>query len=124
MSTCYEAKRFNDGREDIEDDPCPGRPSTSSNVNKATMKKMIMGDRWITVREVTDDIDILINSWHAIVSDILVIKSFAAKPRQVQSFEEVVTNIDCFDFNDVVHHKLLLQGQRSMMSTLNEFLAK
>ena len=42
-------KRFQDGREDVEDDECPGRPNTSRTDEK--VKEMVMNDRQITIRE-------------------------------------------------------------------------
>ena len=39
-------KRFQDGREDVEDDERPGRPCTSKNdENVEKVKKMVMIDR-------------------------------------------------------------------------------
>ena len=50
-------KRFQEGREDTEDDERPGRPSTSTtDDNVETMKKMIMDNRRITIREVVRSI--------------------------------------------------------------------
>ena len=43
-------KRFKEGREDVEDDPRGGRPSTSRNeTNVELVKKMVHGDRQLTV---------------------------------------------------------------------------
>ena len=56
-------KRFQDGREDVEDDEGPGRPSTSTTYeNVEKVKEMVMNDRRITVREVADDVGISISS--------------------------------------------------------------
>ncbi|KAE9536204.1 hypothetical protein AGLY_007427 [Aphis glycines] len=55
-------KRFQDGREDVEDDERSGRPSTSiidENVKK--VEKMVMNDRRITIREVADEVGISID---------------------------------------------------------------
>ena len=71
-------KRFQDGREDVEDDERPGRPSTTDeNVEK--VKEMIMNDRRITIREVADDIGLSIGSCHEIFSNVLGMKRVAAK---------------------------------------------
>ena len=62
---CY--KRFQDGREDVEDGERPGRPRTSTideNVEKG--KEMVMNDRRITIREVADDVGVSIGSCHEI----------------------------------------------------------
>ena len=68
-------KRFQDGREDIEDDERPGRPSistTDENVEK--MKEIVMNGRRITIREVADDVNISIGSCHEIFSNVLGMK--------------------------------------------------
>ena len=54
-------KRFQDGREDVEDDESPGRPSTSTtNENVEKLKEMVMNDHRITIREVANDVGISI----------------------------------------------------------------
>ena len=54
-------KRFQDGREDVEDDERPGRPSTSTtDENVEKVKEMVMNDRRITIREVANDVGISI----------------------------------------------------------------
>ena len=68
-------KRFQDGREDVEDDERPGRPSTSTtNENVEKVKEMVMNDRRITIREVADDVGISIGSCHKIFSNVLGMK--------------------------------------------------
>ena len=50
--------RFKKGREEDNDDDRPGRWSVST-INKSNIgavKKMILGNRRITLREVTDDV--------------------------------------------------------------------
>ena len=50
-------KRFKEGREDVEDDSRCGRPSTSQNeTNVALAKKMVRGDRWLTVQLISDEL--------------------------------------------------------------------
>ena len=52
-------KRFQDGREDDEDDERHGRPSTSTiDENMEKVKEMVMNDRRVTIREVADDVGI------------------------------------------------------------------
>lgn len=73
-------KRFQDGREDVEDDERSGRPNTSiidENVKK--VEKMVMNDRRITIREVADEVGISIGSCHNIFSNVLGMKRVAAK---------------------------------------------
>ena len=43
------------------------------------MKEMVMNDRRITIREVADDVGILIGSCHDIFSNVLGMKRVAAK---------------------------------------------
>ena len=73
-------KRFQDGREDVEDDERPGRPSTSTtDENVEKVKAMVMNDRRITIREVADDVCISIGSCHEIFLNVLGMKRVAAK---------------------------------------------
>lgn len=73
-------KRFEDGREDVEDDECPGCPSTSiSGENVEKVKKITMKNHRITIREVADDVGISIGSCHEIFSNVLGLKRVAAK---------------------------------------------
>ena len=73
-------KRFQDGREDVEDDERPGRPSTTTtDENVKKMKQMVMNDRRITIREVADDVGISIGLCHVIFSNVLGMKRVAAK---------------------------------------------
>ena len=56
-------KRFQDGREEVEDDERPGHPSTSTtDENVEKVEEMVMNDRRITIRDVTDDVGISIGS--------------------------------------------------------------
>ena len=64
-------KLFTDGREEVNDDGRPGRPSTlTTNENTAAVKKIVMENRQITIREVAEDVDISVASCYAILSDI------------------------------------------------------
>ena len=66
-------KLFTEGREEVNDDARPGRPSTSTtNENTEAVKKIVMENRRITIREVAKDVGISVGSCHAIFSDILV----------------------------------------------------
>ena len=79
----YESyKRFQDGREDVEDDERPGRLSTSTtDENVEKVKEMVMNDRQITIREVANDVGILISSCHEIFLNVLGMKRVASAPR-------------------------------------------
>ncbi|XP_018353100.1 PREDICTED: putative uncharacterized protein FLJ37770 [Trachymyrmex septentrionalis] len=73
-------KRFKEGREDVEDDDRSGRPSTSiTDDNVEQVKKMILENRRITIREVADDVGISFGSCQEIFSDVLSMKRVAAK---------------------------------------------
>ena len=51
--------RFKEGREDVNDDPRPGRPNTSTtDENIEGVKKMILYNRRMTIRELADDVGI------------------------------------------------------------------
>ena len=70
---------FKEGREDVNDDSRPGRPSMSTtDENIEAVKKMISDNRQISI-EITDDVDILFGSCQAIFSDVLGMKCGAAK---------------------------------------------
>ena len=57
-----------------------GRPSTSTtNENTEAVKKIVMDNRRITIREVAKDVGISVGSCHAIFPDILGLKRVAAK---------------------------------------------
>ena len=50
-------KRIREGREDVEDDPRPGRPSTSiTDKNVIKIKAIVLANRRITIREVAEEI--------------------------------------------------------------------
>ena len=73
-------KRFQDGREDGEDDERPGRLRTSTtDENVEKVKEIVMNDRRITIREVADDVGISISSCHEIFSNVLGMKHVKAK---------------------------------------------
>ena len=73
-------KLFTEGREEVNNYARPGRPSTSTtNENTEAVKKIVMENRRITIREVAEDVGISVGSCHAIFSDILGLKRVAAK---------------------------------------------
>ena len=72
--------RSKHGWEDVNDDACPGRPSTSTNDgNIEAVKKIILDNRRITIREVASNVNISFGSCQAIFTDILGMKRMAAK---------------------------------------------
>ena len=71
---------WKEGRQDVNDDACPGRPSTSTiDENIEAVKKMILDNRRITIREVADDVRISFGSCQAIFTDVLGMKRAAVK---------------------------------------------
>ncbi|UYV82794.1 hypothetical protein LAZ67_22000882 [Cordylochernes scorpioides] len=73
-------KRYQEGREDVNDEERAGRPSTSTTDEKINeVEKMILANRRITVREVAEDLNISIGSCHSIFINDLGMRRFAAK---------------------------------------------
>ena len=72
--------RFKEGREDINNDARPGRPSTSTTgENIEAVKKTILDNRRITINEVDDDVSISFGLCQAIFTDVLDMKCAARK---------------------------------------------
>ena len=73
-------KRFREDREDFSDDARPGCLSTSTtDENIEIVKKMILYNHRITIREVADNIGISFGSCQAIFTDVFGTKCAAAK---------------------------------------------
>ncbi|UYV82536.1 hypothetical protein LAZ67_21002715 [Cordylochernes scorpioides] len=73
-------RMFSEGREDVNDEERAGRPSTSTTDEKINeVKKMILANRRITVREVAEDLNISIGSCHSIFINDLGMRRVAAK---------------------------------------------
>ncbi|KAG5330335.1 MOS1T transposase, partial [Acromyrmex heyeri] len=65
-------KMFSEGREDVNDEERAGRPSTSTtDENIDEVKKIVLANRRITVREVAEDLNISIGSCHSIFTNDL-----------------------------------------------------
>ena len=72
--------RFTEGQEVANDDACPGRPSTSTtNENIAAVKKKILENGRIAIREVADGVSISFGSWETIFTNVLGMQPEAAK---------------------------------------------
>ena len=73
-------KMFSEGREDVNDEERAGRPSTSTtDENIDEVKKIVLVNRRITVREVAEDLNISIGSCHSIFTNDLGMTRVAAK---------------------------------------------
>ena len=90
-------KRFKDGQEDVNDDArrpdCLNTSTTNENIE--AVKKIILDNRRITVREVADDVGISFGSCQAIFTDVLGMKRAAAKNiRKMLNFEQKQSRMD------------------------------
>ncbi|UYV69131.1 hypothetical protein LAZ67_6002522 [Cordylochernes scorpioides] len=73
-------KMFSEGREDVNDEERARRPSTSTTDEKINeVEKMILANHRITVREVAEDLNISIGSYHSIFINDLGIRRVATK---------------------------------------------
>ena len=88
--------RFKQGREGVNDDAGTGRPSTSTiDENIKAVKNMILDNRRITIRELTDDLGISFGICQAIFTEVLGMKRVAAKivPKLI-NFEQKQCRMD------------------------------
>ena len=67
--------QFKEGPEDVNDDISSVRPSTSTTDENFEAVKMILDNRRITIREITDDV----GPCQAFFTDVLIIKRAAPK---------------------------------------------
>ena len=57
--------RFKEGREDVNDDARPSRPSTfTTDENIKAVKKMFLDNRRITIRKVADDVRVMPSNFY------------------------------------------------------------
>ncbi|XP_011705061.1 PREDICTED: putative uncharacterized protein FLJ37770, partial [Wasmannia auropunctata] len=71
-------KMFSEGREDVNDEERAGRSNTSTDEN-IEVKKIVLANRRITVREVAEELNISIGSCHSIFTNDLDMRRVAAK---------------------------------------------
>ena len=73
-------KRFKDGREEVEDDPRSGRPSTSRMAdNIGCVKQMVRADRPLTVRMIVEELSINKDTVWSIITENLEMRKVCAK---------------------------------------------
>lgn len=73
-------QRFREGRDDLEDDPRPGRPTTSRNDEKIhAVQHLIDEDRRITINEIAVSLDISYGSAHSILHEDLGLSKLSAR---------------------------------------------
>ena len=85
--------RFKKGREDVNYNACSGRNGGTSTTYEhiEAVKKMILNNRRITIREVADDVAISFYSCQVIFMVVLGMKRAAAKTvAQLLNFEETL----------------------------------
>ena len=71
---------FKSGRRSFEDDPCPGRPSTShTEETVARVRKIIRADRRLTIREVAEEVRIAFGTCQKILTEDLQMRRVTAK---------------------------------------------
>ena len=82
-------KMFSEGREDMNDEERAGRPSTSTtDENIDEVKKIVLANRRITVREVVEDLNISIGSCHSIFTNDLGMRRVAKFVPKLLNFDQ------------------------------------
>jgi histone-lysine N-methyltransferase SETMAR len=100
-------KRFQDGRESVESDKRPGRPSTSKNDgNVAAVRAAIRGNRRLTVREIAEDIGLSFGSVQSILTEDLGMRRVSAKfvPKLLSSDQKEARVSAASDFLECVEN--------------------
>ena len=74
------AQRFKEGREEVENDPWSGRPSTSRTMdNIERVKQMVNADRRLTVRMIAEELSINKDTFWSIITENLKMCKVCAK---------------------------------------------
>jgi len=81
MKTVYKwFKWFHDGCKSVEDEERTGRPSTSkTQENDERISEMIWSNRWFTIREISEDVNISYGSIQNILTTDLNMRQVSAK---------------------------------------------
>lgn len=71
---------FKGGRDEVEDEPRSGRPPTSTDVSHAAkVKELVLGNRRLTVKEISDETEISFGSCQYILTENLGKKRVASR---------------------------------------------
>ncbi|GFT47338.1 mariner Mos1 transposase [Trichonephila clavipes] len=98
-------KRFKDGRQDVEDDSRPGRPSTSkTEENVEKVASLIRSDRRLSIRAIAETVNIDKECVRQILHDNLNMqKVFAKMVPKILTFEQQATRKNvCTDILDAI----------------------
>ena len=101
-------RRFKDGQDSIKSEQRQGRPSTSRNNDIIeTVQELVIEDRRLTVREISDDLDISIGSCHSILTQDLGMRRVAAKfvPRLLTDDQKQARLSACTDLLQCVEEE-------------------
>lgn len=80
-------KRFKEGREELEDDPRGGRPSTAKNQeNISLVQNLVEQDRRVTIEEIANEVGIAYGSAYSILTETLGLSKLSARwvPKALQ----------------------------------------
>ena len=73
-------RRLKEGREDVEDDPRSGRPSTSTTEeNVEIVRQKVLGDRRLTVRMIANELDMNCERVWTIITKHLEMRKICAQ---------------------------------------------
>lgn len=84
-------KTFKEGRESVEDEERPGRPTTSTDEQHvAKIKELLLQNRRLTTREIADMVDISNGSVNNILKDVLRLRKVKSRmvPKTLSLFEK------------------------------------
>ncbi|GFU27232.1 protein GVQW3 [Trichonephila clavipes] len=98
-------KRFKDGRQDVEDDSWPGRPSTSkTDENVEKVASLIRPDRRLSIRAIAETVNIDKECVRKILHDNLNMQKVCAKMvPKILTFEQQATRKNvCTDILDAI----------------------
>ena len=84
-----------EGREDVHDEERAGRPSTSTDKNINEVKKIVLSNRRITVREVDEDLNVSIGSCHSIFTNNLGMRRVEIRTKIAQFRPKTASHWHC-----------------------------